>query len=252
MLHGNPRPSLITFVWSLGYMKPFPEFSDKDQSFWANIKLISETIGYSERKTKKLRRYAINDVVLAFKSRKIAFDHVYEKASMMPTDLGKEILAYLNRRSKTLEDYVQPNLMDRAEAMKEFDAIRDRANHSCYLAMNKQKGEKKHYMYMTCIVNMLTEEALGGVHFDDNPKGLLVVTRDGKPFRTLSRWMDGAYPSLIDPVAVWETKEYYGTTTFGSRVADGVYETMLDGHELLELGAETGRKTMHYLHACMR
>ena len=35
--------------------------------------------------------------------------------------------------------------------------------------------------------------------------------------------------------ARWEIKEYYGTTTLGSRVADGVYETMLDGLELREL-----------------
>jgi hypothetical protein len=46
---------------------------------------------------------------------------------------------------------------------------------------------------------------------------------------------------------VWEVKEYYGTTTFGSRVADGVYETMLDGLELMELDANEGRKIRHYL-----
>ncbi len=34
---------------------------------------------------------------------------------------------------------------------------------------------------------------------------------------------------------MWEIKEYYYTTTFGSRVADGVYETLLDGMELEEL-----------------
>ena len=73
------------------------------------------------------------------------------------------------------------------------------------------------------------------------------VTKDGKPIKTLSRWMDGAYPSRVDPIAVWETKEYYDTTTFGSRVADGVYETMLDGYELLELESLIGRKIKHYL-----
>ncbi len=32
--------------------------------------------------------------------------------------------------------------------------------------------------------------------------------------------------------AVWEIKEYYDSITFGSRIADGVYETMLDGKSL--------------------
>jgi hypothetical protein len=59
--------------------------------------------------------------------------------------------------------------------------------------------------------------------------------------------MDGAYPSIENPMAVWEVKEYYGTTTFGSRVADGVYETMLDGFELLELREHEKIAIQHYL-----
>lgn len=37
-----------------------------------------------------------------------------------------------------------------------------------------------------------------------------------------------------------EIKEYYYTTTFGSRVAGGVYETLLDGMELDELAQNEG------------
>lgn len=59
--------------------------------------------------------------------------------------------------------------------------------------------------------------------------------------------MDGAYPSIVNPLAVWEIKEYYGTTTFGSRVADGIYETMLDGEEFIELQNQYGRDIKHYL-----
>ena len=49
--------------------------------------------------------------------------------------------------------------------------------------------------------------------------------------------MDGGFPSITNPLAIWEVKEYYYTTTFGSRVADGVYETLLDGMEIEELEA---------------
>ena len=44
---------------------------------------------------------------------------------------------------------------------------------------------------------------------------------------------------------VWEIKEYYYATTFGSRVADGVYETQLDGFELNEIYNRTGHKIKH-------
>ena len=67
------------------------------------------------------------------------------------------------------------------------------------------------------------------------------------PFRTLSRRVDGAFPAVINPIAIWEIKEYYYTTTFGSRVADGVYETLLDGHELEESEAASNQKVRHLL-----
>jgi len=46
---------------------------------------------------------------------------------------------------------------------------------------------------------------------------------------------------------VWEIKEYYYTTTFGSRVADGVYESLLDGMELEELREHEAVDVKHYL-----
>lgn len=42
-------------------------------------------------------------------------------------------------------------------------------------------------------------------------------------------------------------KEYYYTTTFGSRIADGVYETLLDGMEIEELQEHEGINVRHYL-----
>jgi hypothetical protein len=41
-------------------------------------------------------------------------------------------------------------------------------------------------------------------------------------------------------------RSYY-TTTFGSRVADGVYESLLDGLELEELREHEGVDVKHYL-----
>jgi hypothetical protein len=69
----------------------------------------------------------------------------------------------------------------------------------------------------------------------------------GAPLRTLARRVDGAFPSAKNPIAVWEIKEYYHTTTFGSRVADGVYETLLDGMELEELRLSERVDCKHYL-----
>ena len=113
--------------------------------------------------------------------------------------------------------------------------------------MNKKKGKKKAPAYLTGLVNMLIDANSGSFPCDYDPRELTTVTRKGAPLRTLARRVDGAFPSAVDPIAVWEIKEYYYTTTFGSRVADGVYETLLDGMELEELREHEHVDVRHYL-----
>jgi hypothetical protein len=113
--------------------------------------------------------------------------------------------------------------------------------------MNKQKGDKKAPAYFTGMINMLIDANLEGLPCDFDPRELTTITRDGEPIRTLARRVDGAFPGPVNPIAVWEIKEYYYTTTFGSRVADGVYESLLDGVELEELREHEGVDVKHYL-----
>jgi hypothetical protein len=160
------------------------------------------------------------------------------------------LVKYSAARGQLLEG-IEPKLMNRARAAELFEEIRDRVDPPAELVvMNKQKGVKRHIAYLTSIVSSLTYETLQAEHgvarFNHNPRGPLTFARDGMPLRTLFRWMDGAYPDVNAPIATWEIKEYYGTTTFGSRVADGVYETALDGYELNDLRS-VGVEVEHYL-----
>ena len=228
-------------------MKAFPKFENKDFLFWANVKFISEKIGYSDRKTKGPKSYTLEGIVSCFSKSKFDTSHIFDDSTMKLTNFGKEILNYLNMRSDLLNSYFLPNFMNRDQAKNEFEKLKDMMNPKCHLPLNKQKKEKRHHAYLSCIVNMLTEQTLGGVSFDDNPTKLTIMIENNKPVRVFSRRFDGAYPNIIDPIAVWEIKEYYGTTTFGSRVADGIYETMLDGMEISQLQKETGKNVKHYL-----
>ena len=97
------------------------------------------------------------------------------------------------------------------------------------------------------LLNMIIEASSQGLPCDYDPRQLTVLTKDNLPLRTLARRVDGAFPSSVNPIAVWEIKEYYYTTTFGSRVADGIYETLLDGLELEELAEHEHIKVQHYL-----
>lgn len=228
-------------------MLPLEEFADEPPEFWAVVKLVSAEIGYSLQKTKSrpsaARAYTSAEVATALRARRLDPSNQAE--------LVRRVAEYSVARAELLRDVVRPSLMNREEAEDLFNALRaelDPPDH--LLSMNKQKGSKRHYAFLACIVNMLTWKALtdafGEASFDHNPRGPLTFSRDGMPLRTLFRWMDGAYPGLNHPVAAWEIKEYYGTTTFGSRVADGVYETALDGYELNDL-RDVDVEVKHYL-----
>lgn len=230
-------------------MRPIEDFRRQPPEFWALVKLVSQLLGYSERANRKSgkpsrpKRYSVDDVVASLRTR--GFDPI------AAGDTIDGVAAYSDARARLLEEVVEPNLMNREQAAELFEELRACVDPPEFLlSMNKQSGEKRHHAYLACIVNMLTHEALmrrfGRAPFNPNPRGPLTFARDDMPLRTLFRWMDGAYPDVNHPHAAWEIKEYYGTKTFGSRVADGVYETALDGYELNDLRA-AGVEVKHYL-----
>jgi hypothetical protein len=137
--------------------------------------------------------------------------------------------------------------MDRAEAAAAYETLRKSTGSKREPSMNKQKGDKRHPAYLASMVSLLAERVLGSDGFVDDARRLSVVSMNGIAELAFSRRYDGAMPSVANPVAVWEIKEYYGTTTFGSRVADGVYETLLDGFEITEAERLFGKRVKHYL-----
>lgn len=215
------------------------------KSFWAHVRSLGQRIGYVVRGTERIKVPSILEMRTALYELGLSLDAV--GTDQAPTKLGSTLREYFAHRANVLENFVEPRLMDADEARILFDKLRDELKPSCPLPLNKQKGEKKAPAYLTGLVNMLIEQHADGMPCNYDPRILTTATRDGSPLRTLSRRVDGAFPSPVNPVAVWEIKEYYYTTTFGSRVADGVYETLLDGMELEELNENEGIKIRHHL-----
>jgi hypothetical protein len=214
--------------------------------FWANVRLISQNVGYTVRGTGEVKVPTLAQMRTAFEKLGLDPSPVVGSANE-PTKLGATLISYYEHRARVLNDEVRLFLMDKDEARAEFEALFEELKPSRALPMNKQKGDKRAPAYLTAMVNMLVERHADGLPCDYDPRSLTSVVRDGVPVRTLARRVDGAFTSVVNPVAVWEVKEYYYTTTFGSRVADGVYETLLDGFELQELHAAQGIHIGHYL-----
>lgn len=226
-------------------MKADPKFALLPKPFWAAARSVSQEVGYTIKGKGQVKVPTIREIRLSFENLHLNPDRIGNAEN--PTDLANTLLAYYEHRAKILNKFVEPRLMDVKRAKSEFNALKKKLKPSCPIPLNKQKGKKKAPAYFTGIVNMLIEANSNDLRCDYDPRELTTVTRDGIPLRTLARRVDGAFPSAVNPIAIWEIKEYYYTTTFGSRVADGVYETLLDGMELEELREHEKIKVLHYL-----
>lgn len=227
-------------------MKPNRAFLEQPKSFWAYVRTISQGLGYTDRASGRIRVPSLRESEDALRGLGLDPSELIAGGGK-PTALGRRLVAYFRHRARVLEDFVEPRLMDAGRAREVFKLLRSQLSPTCPLPMNKQKGRKRARAFLTCIVNMLIEANKGEITCDYDPHELTTITRDEVPLRTLARRIDGAIPSVVNPIAVWEIKEYYYTTTFGSRVADGVYETLLDGMELQELREHEGIHVLHYL-----
>ena len=219
-------------------MRPFSEFVTEGGSFWAFVKFITEKLGYTDRRSGLIKSYTYQEIVNLCNSLDIpATESLIERAKR-----------YCEARANVINNTVQYNLMNAEQAENLFYQIYNDGQYQSKIIMNKQSGDKKRVSYFTGIITMIAESVLGSANeFDPDPRGLMYLIDNGKILGNSSRRFDGAYPSIYSPKLVWEIKEYYYTTTFGSRIADGVYETQLDGYELNEIYDRTGHKIYHVL-----
>jgi hypothetical protein len=227
-------------------VKPDPRFLNLPKDFWAHVRLISQEVGYTIRGQGQIKIPSIDEIQESFAGMSLGSDYWMDGAGNL-TDYGRLLCDYFTYRANVLCERVEPLLMTVEQAKKLFAELRRKLKPKCPIPLNKQSGTKKTPAFFTGIINMIIEANSGSLPCDCDPRRLTVVTRKGRPLRTLARRVDGAFPSVTDPVALWEIKEYYYTTTFGSRVADGVYETLLDGLELEELRLTEGIDVKHYL-----
>ena len=229
-------------------MQAFEQFQGMDASFWAFVKYISENLGYTERGEGVVKKYPISEIKALCRERGINASE----------DIIINAAQYSKMRADLLNRFAESMLMDAETASEEFrnwEMLHRVGNYYCKLPLNKQKGAMKQVAFFTAIINIIAEKTIREITgntrslgFDDDPRGLAYVWDDnGRIIGASSRRFDGAYPSIESPKLVWEIKEYYYATTFGSRVADGVYETQLDGFEFKELYDRTGRKVYHVL-----
>lgn len=227
-------------------MKPEPRFVNQPKSFWAHVRTISQHVSYTARGTGQIKIPTLAEIHAAMEDLELRTSHIVADDGKA-TEFGQRLIDYFDYRATKLNTYVKSRLMNKDQALAAFEKQKLKCRPTCPIPMNKQKGDKKAPAFFTSIINMLIEANAEGLPCNYDPRELTTFTKDGVPVRTLARRVDGAFPRPVNPIAVWEIKEYYYTTTFGSRVADGVYESLLDGMELEELQEHEKIPVKHYL-----
>jgi len=226
-------------------MRPDPRFLSLPKDFWAAVRSLGEGLGYTVYGKGQLKVPTLTEMASSFG--RLSLDPKLLQGTSGQTELATRLIEYFKYRADVLTNYVEPRLMNAERAAALYAKVQASFKSTRSIPMNKQKGEKKQPAYLTALVNMMIEKHAPTLPINFDPRQLTTVTVQGRPIRTLARRVDGACPSPVNPIAIWEIKEYYYTTTFGSRVADGVYETLLDGMELEELREHTGVDVKHYL-----
>ena len=129
-------------------MQAFPEFRHMPMAFWAMIKYVSETLGYTVRGQGIVRTYTIDEIDSLLSRNGIVVDYnTLEMAKL-----------YFDMRADLLNNVVQHNLMNACEAKEAFEELilvhRDN-DFKCKLPMNKQKGEMHQIAFFTAIINII-------------------------------------------------------------------------------------------------
>lgn len=229
-------------------------WQNQSQIFWNYVRIISENLGYS--RNGKVLRHSEADIRRALTILNLSVD----------IDATIDQLAqYFHFRANLIETTMATYLQTPDEARMLFEevvahyttSVTSRFNQGgqentrvytvkngvpVIAPYNKQKGHKREIDYLTAISNILISHHLAGEDFDQDPHRLPIVTESGIIQGAMSRRMDGAYPSCVNPLAVWEFKSYYYTTTFGSKISDAVYIASLDGYERDEIFNNTARR----------
>lgn len=225
-------------------MFPEEQYLTKDDEFWAYIRLVSQQAGYQPRGEKIVKTYDESDLQNSVKSTGINGEPLFgDFATDGLTDMGKDVLEYLNYRSKQVKVALD-NIQTREEAEQVFEEYKKdyKLKHVQY---NRQGNNEP--LVFANTVNLVLEKEYGG-EFDPNPYELPTVLDDEKNLQlTFAKRLDGSVPNNRNPIALWEVKEFYNSSTFGSRVADAIYEIMLLSQEAQSIENQVGREIEMYL-----
>ena len=118
-------------------MQSETRFSNLDKMFWANVRVIGQELGYTQKE--QVRVFTVDDMARAMAKLNLDSHHLMD-ANGQVARLGMLLKEYFLYRANVLNTYVEPRLMDAARAAEMFNNLYAQYQPACPIPMNKQKG----------------------------------------------------------------------------------------------------------------
>lgn len=179
-------------------MKPDSRFQEPPKHFWANVRTISQQIGYTERATRSILVPSDDQIKTALAELQLSSKHLFGPEGLL-TELGLKLNEYFSFRAQAINQTARPLLMDARQAGRLFRELRASLKSRTAVPMNKQKGKKKMPAFLTGMVSMIVDAHRAEFDCDLDPRRLTSVTADGMPLRTLAGLGCGVGSDLEKP-----------------------------------------------------
>lgn len=104
-------------------------YSNESLEFWANVKLISQRVGYTEKGTSRIKVPSLAEIEVAFYG--LGLDTSRLKSETNTKIFGEKLLGYFQYRANVLNGLVEPNLLNKDKAEALFIHLKNTYNPKC-------------------------------------------------------------------------------------------------------------------------
>src|SRR5947199_292141 len=132
-------------------MRPNKEFVGLSKAFWANIRTISQEVGYTVKPKRQagskgqagpIRIPTLAEMHAALESINLSSKHLIGE-NAKATGLGKQVFNYFEYRADLLNRVVERQLMVAAQAKALYEEFQAKLKTPTFAPMNKQSGDMK-------------------------------------------------------------------------------------------------------------
>jgi hypothetical protein len=208
--------------------------------FWHVVRMLADQISSRSKYSEEISTSQIIPVLKSVKSS--AADGLIGYLGEHPENL--DMLSRYWAKRREVSEALLSLMRSEEEAKTDYATISDRALESYGVQIEGYHRSSK--VLVNTVDAVLYEEcskAKVGVNTSPQSRAAII---SNEHIWVSPRRLDGAMPALLNPVALWEIKEYWGVTSGGSKMSDAIYELQLVGVELRTFEDDIGIHVNHY------